>query len=151
MATHHPIPDPPDPYEEAGLPATDDALPGKLITGDVQDDVVVPTDHPTYVNAYGTTDLEAELGEPLGQRLSHEEPDVLSQLDKPWTDPGDVPDDVANPFPEDPDERAGRLVAPDEGAHPDEEADLYADDVGTDLGGFSPEERAMHIEPDSGS
>lgn len=141
------VPDPADPYEEAGLPATDDALPGKLITGDAQDDVVVPTDHPTYVDSYGTTDLEAELGEPLGQRLAHEEPDVLSRLDEPWTDTGD---ESGNPYPSDPDERVGRLVAPDEGAHSDVDAEEFAEDVGTDLGGFSAEERAMHIEPDSG-
>jgi Family of unknown function (DUF5709) len=141
MATSH-IPDPSDPYEDAGLPATDDALPGKLITGDVQDDVVVPSDHATYVNAYGTTDLEAELGEPLGMRLAEEEPDILSQIDAPWTE-GD--DD--GPYPSDPEERVGRLVAEDEGAHSDEDADLFADDVGTDSGGFSAEERAMHIEP----
>jgi len=132
MATH--TPDPADPYEDAGLPATDDALPGKLITGDVQDDVVVPTDHATYVNAYGTTDLESELGEPLSSRLAHEEPDVLAELDAPYSD--------------DPDERVGRLVAEDEGAHADDDPDLFAEDVGTDTGGFSPEERAMHLEPD---
>ena len=40
----HRNPDPADPYEDAGLPATDDALPGKLITGDVQDDVSRPLD-----------------------------------------------------------------------------------------------------------
>ncbi len=136
MSTHR-SPDPADPYEEAGLPATDDALPGKLITGDVQDDVVVPTDHATYVNAYGTTDLEAALGEPLGLRLSHEEPDILSQLDAPWQDNGD-------------DENAtvGRLVAEDEGAHGSAESDLVAGDLGTDSGGFSAEESAMHLEPE---
>jgi len=132
MATH--FPDPADPYEDAGLPATDDALPGKLITGDVQDDVVVPTDHATYVNAYGTTDLEAELGEPLGMKLAEEEPDVLSHLDDPWTENDEEP--------------VGRLVAQDEGAHSDDDADLYADDIGTDSGGFSAEESAMHVEPD---
>jgi hypothetical protein len=141
MATnpHHPIPDPPDPYEDAGLPATDDALPGKLITGDAQDDVVVPTDHATYVNDWGTTDLEAELGEPLGMRLAEEEPDVLAQVDKPWTDTGDAWEEP----------RVGRLVEEDEGAHPDEDPDLWAEDVGTDLGGFSAEEGAMHIDPES--
>ena len=78
-------------------------------------------------------------------RLAEEEPDVLAELDKPWTDPGDVSDD---PYPSDPDERAGRLVAQDEGAHSVEEAELVAGDVGTDLGSFSPEERAMYLEPD---
>jgi hypothetical protein len=42
----------------------------------------------------------------------------------------------------------GRLVEPDEGAHTDTEADLVAGDVGTDLGGYSAEESAMHLEPE---
>lgn len=146
MSTH--TPDPADPYEEAGLPATDDALPGKLITGDAQDDIVVPSDHATYVNAYGTTDLEAALGEPLGMRLAEEEPDVLSHLDDPWSETDEDDAAAAGPFPTDPDERVGRLVAEDEGAHASDESDLVAGDFGTDGGGFSAEERAMHLEPD---
>ncbi len=130
---HHP--DPADPYEDAGLPSTDDALPGKLITGDAQDDIVVPTDHATYVNAYGTTDLEAELGEPLSSRLAHEEPEI-TDIDEFYVD-DDGP--------------VGRLVAEDEGAHADEDGDLFATSVGTDSGGQSPEEQAMHLEPDDES
>jgi hypothetical protein len=37
------------------------------------------------------------------------------------------------------------MVDPDEGAYDDTEADLVAYDVGTDLGGYSAEEAAMHI------
>jgi hypothetical protein len=98
------------------------------------DDVVTPADHASYVNSYGTTDLEAELGEPLGAQLAEEEPDVLSHLDDPWTD-----DETAS---------AGRLVAEDEGAHSDDDADLFAADRGADTGDFSAEEAAMHLEPD---
>ena len=47
-----------------------------------------------------------------------------------------------------PDPRAGRLVAEDEGAHPDEEADLVARDTGIDGGGASAEEAAMHVVDD---
>ena len=43
--------------------------------------------------------------------------------------------------------RAGRLVAPDEGAHPDTESDLVAYDVGIDAGAASAEEAAMHVVP----
>ena len=47
---------------------------------------------------------------------------------------------------------AGRLVAPDEGAHPDAEPDEVAQEVGPDRGGYSAEESAMRVEPeDSGS
>jgi hypothetical protein len=44
-----------------------------------------------------------------------------------------------------PDPRAGRLVAEDEGAHPDEEEDLVATDVGIDGGAATAEEAAMHV------
>jgi hypothetical protein len=39
-------------------------------------------------------------------------------------------------------------VAEDEGAHPDEEADLVARDVGIDGGAASAEEAALHVVED---
>ena len=42
-------------------------------------------------------------------------------------------------------ERAGRLVADDEGAHEDDEKQAWASDVGIDGAGASAEEAAMHI------
>src|SRR6266702_415459 len=47
-----------------------------------------------------------------------------------------------------PDPRAGRLVAEDEGAHADDEADLVARDVGIDGGAASAEEAAIHVVED---
>ena len=41
-----------------------------------------------------------------------------------------------------------RLVAEDEGAHPDEEADLVARDAGIDGGAATAEEAAMHVVDD---
>ena len=112
-------------------------LPNAIDSTDVEgDDVVTPADHASSVTSYGTTDLEAELGEPLGMRLSEEEPDVLSHLDDPWSDKQD--DSVG----------VGRLVAQDEGAHPDEDAELFADDLAGDTSDLSPEESAMHLEPE---
>lgn len=43
---------------------------------------------------------------------------------------------------------SGRLVAPDEGAHPDEEKDSVADEVGPDAGGYSAEESAVRVDPE---
>lgn len=43
---------------------------------------------------------------------------------------------------------SGRLVAPDEGARPDEEKDSVADEVGPDAGGYSAEESAVHVDPE---
>lgn len=41
--------------------------------------------------------------------------------------------------------RSGRLVAPNEGAHEDDESGLIATDVGIDGAAASAEEAAMHI------
>ncbi|MCU1678756.1 MAG: hypothetical protein JWM93_3514 [Frankiales bacterium] len=133
--------EPADPYEEEGLPATDNVLPGKQIAGDTQDFMMVPGDEPEAVDDWGTTALEESLGEPLDLRLSREEPDVLSQVDSPPS----AEADSDNPYPLDRDEHVGRIVDLDEGAHEDAEADMVASDVGTDGGGFSAEERAMHV------
>ena len=43
---------------------------------------------------------------------------------------------------------AGRLVAPDEGAHEDTEPDEVAQEAGPDRGGYSAEESAMRVEPE---
>ncbi len=45
-------------------------------------------------------------------------------------------------------DRAGRLVAPDEGAHGDVTKESVADDVGIDGGAAGAEEAAMHVVED---
>ena len=138
------IPDPADPYEEEGLAqAAEPGLAGKRITGDPQDDMVVPGDHPVAVDDFGTTAAEEREGEPLDLRLSRETPDLLERA---ATTPADESEQSDQPYPEAPDERVGRIVETDEGVRSDDEPDAVALDVGTDLGGFSAEERAMHIE-----
>ena len=62
--------------------------------------------------------------------------------DDDWTDE-DEPHDDGAPAP-----RAGRLVAPDEGAHGDAETDAVAKDVGVDGAGASAEEGAVHVTDD---
>jgi hypothetical protein len=47
------------------------------------------------------------------------------------------------------DERAGRLVDPNEGIGPDVESDLVGNDVGIDGGAASAEEAAVHIVSDN--
>jgi hypothetical protein len=136
--------DPSDPFEDEGLASPDPGNAGKRITGDPQDDMPVPGDTPTAVDDFGTTVAEQQAGEPLDLRLSREEPDLLAGADKA----PDMSEGSDNPFPADPEERVGRIVETDEGARSDDEADAVALDVGTDSGGFSAEERAMHIEPE---
>lgn len=76
----------------------------------------------------GETADEAREGESLDAKLAEEVPDVSeADLDRA-----------------DEDERVGRLVAPDEGAHPDEEKDEIATDVGRAGYAASAEEAAMH-------
>jgi hypothetical protein len=64
------------------------------------------------------------------------DPDGPAQTGEPWTRVrGDV-------------RPAGRIVAPDEGAHPDAEPDLVAGEAGPDMGGYTAEEAAMRVEPE---
>ncbi len=66
-------------------------------------------------------------------------PDRAADVERAGNDSGrPLPGDTADP-------RAGRLVAEDEGAHPDEEPDLVARDVGIDAGAASAEEAAVHV------
>ena len=46
------------------------------------------------------------------------------------------------------DQRAGRLMDPNQGIGPDVDKDLIGEDVGIDAGAASAEEAAMHIVPD---
>ena len=85
---------------------------------------------------YGNTPLEEELGETLDQRIAQEEPepDPYAEEDVEDLDDGEVGN-----------ARAGRLVAPDEGAGEDEDSEMFAEDAGIDGAGASAEEAAMHV------
>ena len=136
-------PDPADPFEEAGLASPDPADGGKRITGDTQEEIAVPAERPVAVDDFGTTANEEIAGEPLDGRLRREAPELAA------TTPADESPDADQPYPEDREERVGRIVESDEGVREDTEPYAVASDVGTDLGGFSAEERAMHIEPEA--
>jgi hypothetical protein len=93
--------------------------------------------------SFGTTLAEERQGESLDQLLAEEEPDA-----DPYAE-----DDLATyaiPNDGEPDARSGRLVAEDEGAHPDTEPDLIARDVGIDGGAAGAEEAAVHIQDEPG-
>jgi hypothetical protein len=98
---------------------------------------------------YGNTPLEEELGETLDQRLAQEvpEPDPYAAAEAEGRDPEHPVGAVAEDFgaPEVGDERAGRLVAPDEGVRTDTDAEADAEDVGIDGAGASAEEAAVHV------
>jgi Family of unknown function (DUF5709) len=128
---------------------------------DPLDSGVAPPERWSAGIRYGTTEEEQEKGESLDQLLAEEEPDdVLDEEEEELADDDEEPEDIEG-FDEDddageedvdglllddgPDPRAGRLVAEDEGAHPDEEEDLVASDVGIDGGAATAEEAAMHV------
>ena len=100
---------------------------------------------------FGTTADEEREGESLDQLLAEEEPDTALDAgdEEPWDTAGD--EDAADEeidgllLDDGPDPRAGRLVAEDEGAHIDDEADLVARDAGIDGGAATAEEAAVHV------
>lgn len=129
-----------DVYESAGDPNEDaeNLDPVENLTGDDPDEVMqtsyVPPHREPYNLRHAPTPLEEREGESLDEKLAEEVPDV-SEADL----------DAADEEP-----RAGRLVAPDEGAHADEEKDEIATDVGPAGYASSAEEAAVHIEEDAG-
>ncbi len=123
--------------------------------GDPLDRGVAPPERWSAGMRYGTTDDEEESGESLDQLLAEEEPDPALDLDEDDDVPEDSDDeDEAEEYldglllDDGPDPRAGRLVAEDEGAHPDAEADLVARDAGISGGAASAEEAAVHVVED---
>jgi hypothetical protein len=87
-----------------------------------------PPDNSPVATRFGNTAAEQAEGESLDQRLAQEIPDIT---------PDDVTDEAAP--------RAGRLIAPDEGAHSATEATPVAFDAGKAGSAATAEEAAMHI------
>jgi hypothetical protein len=118
-----------------------------------------PPEKWSAAQGYGNTPLEESQGESLDQRVEQEVPEP---------DPYDVADaeaargDLAPLVAEDSSdgetvqaevdaaggERAGRLVAEDEGVRTDAEKDLVATDVGIDGAAAGAEEAAVHVVED---
>ncbi|MEU3962688.1 DUF5709 domain-containing protein [Streptomyces buecherae] len=143
--------------EDAAPLDTQNALGGRSYD-ETLDEGYSPPEKPLGVNKVGTTAEEQYHGETLDERLRQEVADVGvpegdGRGDLAGGD-GELLDDEVG------DDRAGRLLAPDEGAHPDRTKDLTARDVGIDGGAAGAEEAAVHLvepeeyadeEPDAGS
>jgi hypothetical protein len=134
-----------DELEEGGevLDASD------TLEGDPGDDPLdtgyEPPDRWSAGERYGTTLAEERAGESLDQLLAEEVPDVDPYAEAEEEELSeDGPLGVDEPEP-----RAGRLVAEDEGVRPDTEADLVANDVGIDSGAASAEEAAVRVETET--
>jgi uncharacterized protein DUF5709 len=125
------------------------------LTGDPGDDPldrgVAPPERWSAGMRSGTTAGEQQAGESLDELLAEEEPDNPSEFDDEDPedlagDPDAAEEDLDGLLLDDgPDPRSGRLVADDEGAHPDTEADLVAHDAGIDGGAATAEEAAVHV------
>jgi hypothetical protein len=125
--------------EDEGVPDLQDGTPEQQWAEDPQR-MPAPAEHPVGAVEYGTTVDEQVEGEPLDDRLARERPDTGADVD-PLANVH-VDEEVE---PLDPSERVvGRLVEDDEGAHPDTEKDVVADDVG-DGDALSAEEEAVHL------
>ncbi|CBG74964.1 MULTISPECIES: DUF5709 domain-containing protein [Streptomyces] len=135
-------PDGSEVQDDAGLLDAEDTL---LADGvpDPLDRGWSPPERPWAVEHTGVTAAERLRGESLEQRLAEELPDIAY----PDGDGiGDSQDTDGEPLDNEVGAlRSGRLVAPDEGAHEDEESGLIASDVGIDGAAASAEEAAMHI------
>ncbi|HEY0470403.1 MAG TPA: DUF5709 domain-containing protein [Kribbella sp.] len=120
--------------DDEDQPGAEDTLDDRGLD-DPLDEGYSPPEKWSPAEKFGNTADEQLQGETLDQRLAQEEPDV-----DPYADDGE---NVGGPEIGGP--RSGRLVAPDEGAHLDDEKDLVAEDVGIDGGASSAEEAAVHL------
>ncbi len=135
-------PDASDQREDTGVLDAEDTLEYDGVD-DPLDRGWSPPERPWAVEHTGVTAAERRQGETLDQRLAEELPDILAPDgdgigDAEDTD-GELLDNEVGAA------RSGRLVAPDEGAHEDEESALVATDVGIDGAAASAEEAAVHI------
>ncbi|MGW1623794.1 DUF5709 domain-containing protein [Streptomyces sp. NPDC002172] len=139
-------PDGSEVQDDAGLLDASDTLDYRA-GEEALDEGYSPPERPWAVEHTGVTAAEALRGETLDERLAEEVPDIGvpdgDGLGDTWDTDGELLDDEVG------DGRAGRLLAPDEGAHEVTDSDLFASDRGLDGAGASAEEAAMHVIPES--
>jgi hypothetical protein len=104
---------------------------------DALDEGYSPPEKWSAAEGYGNTPAEEHAGESLDQRIAQEEPEP-----DPYAAAAAEGEHVGGEVGR---ERAGRLVAEDEGLAEDDEKDLVAGDVGIDGAAASAEEAAVHV------
>ena len=111
------------------------------VVADALDEGYSPPERPSALIREGAHEtLDQRLAEEIPEADPYSEDDVDEEdnltvrADEERLDDGEVGD-----------ERAGRLVDPNEGIGDDEDGDLIGEDVGVDSGAASAEEAAMHI------
>lgn len=162
-------------YADDDSTAYDDVATGREADG--PSPAALPADRddgPVALDDVATTAEGQRHGESLDERLAEEEPDVSAdelpapesplldeatgedQAAQVGSDAAVLDDSVVSPEPDSPvslydspeQGQVGRLVQPDQGAHPDTETDEVAQDAGAAGGGASAEELAMHEVPE---
>jgi len=135
-------PDQSEVQDDAGLLDAEDTLESDGVN-DPLDRGWSPPERPWAVERRDVTAAERLRGETLDERLAEELPEVAPSdgdgIGDSLDSDGEALDNEVGST------RSGRLVAPDEGAHGDEESRLIATDVGIDGAAASAEEAAMHI------
>ena len=131
-----------DELEDDGVLQPGDSLETDDLASDPLDTGYSPQERRPASEGYGVTLAEARAGESLDQRLAEEEPDFGAPAAeyRPELEEDAPPLDDDEPQP-----RAGRLVAADEGAHGISDPEYFARDIGIDGGAASAEEAAMHV------
>ena len=119
--------------------------------GDVEDALdrgYSPPERYSAGQGFGNTPYEEAAGESLEQRVAQEEPEpdpyAAAEAEADPESSEDLDDGEVG------DQRAGRLVDPDQGLTEDTEAALVGDDVGIDGAAASAEEAAVHVVDDGG-
>lgn len=134
-----------DVYEQLDAQNTLDALGPE----DPLDEGYSPPERPRGVTDWGVTAREQEEGESLDARLAREEPDIRLDDDS-WDGIGDTIGTDGEPYDDEVgSDRAGRLVAQDEGDVVDTDEELVASDIGVDGAAASAEEAAVHVVDDT--
>jgi hypothetical protein len=111
---------------------------------DPLDEGISPPERPWVGDGWGVTAREAAEGDSLDRYLARELPDVSDDDDGDGI--GDATDTDGEPWDDEVGEaRSGRLVDADDGGTVDDDAELWASDVGIDGAGASAEEAAVHV------
>jgi hypothetical protein len=127
--------------DDEDQPSNIDGLPDPDVADEL-DRGYSPPENWSAGQGYGNTAFEEATGESLDQRVAQEDPEA-----DPYAEAEREDDPESS---EVGDQRAGRLVDPDQGFGEDTEGDLIGDDVGIDGAAASAEEAAVHVVPEPG-
>jgi hypothetical protein len=127
---------------DTGLLDVEDTLDDRGVA-DALDEGYSPPERPWATEGWGTTAREEVTRESWDGRLAREVAEPVESAGDSLGDAEDTDGELIDR--EVGDQRAGRLIAADEGASADTDEELYASDVGIDGGAASAEEAAVHI------